>query len=217
MPLVLIYFPKDSKPARSFNVGAFIPDTEAIGPDGQSIAAWRQARGIDTSQKIRVVRLVHIRYQHSDLDTITTFLQDFGMHVVRKTEDGVWFRGYGVDQYVYYAQKDPKKFLGGIFEVETYEDLLKAARLEGASRVMSLDDAPGGGSLVTAYDAEGLPINLIHGQEPAETGKMPEKLLSTTRPISLGSQGFSASTKAQPQCTRYTRNFFSASLLSPPC
>ena len=42
---------------------------------------------------------------------------------------------------------------------------------------MSLEDAPGGGSLVTAYDAEGLPINLIHGQEPAETGKLPKKLI----------------------------------------
>lgn len=47
------------------------------------------------------------------------------MRVVKETDDKVWFRGYGVDQYVYYAQRGPKKFLGGTFEVESYQDLEK--------------------------------------------------------------------------------------------
>ncbi|SPO04612.1 related to 2,3-dihydroxybiphenyl-1,2-dioxygenase [Cephalotrichum gorgonifer] len=167
----------DSKHAPAFNAGASIPDTEANGPNGLSISAWQQARGVNTSKQIRLARLVHMRYQHPDLDTITTFLQDFGMHVVRRTDDRVWYCGYGVDQYVYYAQKGPKKFLGGTFEVETREDLLKAAKLDGASEVISLEDAPGGGSLVTVYDMEGQPINFIHGQEASEAGDMPEKLI----------------------------------------
>ncbi|KAH7110236.1 Glyoxalase/Bleomycin resistance protein/Dihydroxybiphenyl dioxygenase [Dactylonectria macrodidyma] len=161
----------------NFNAGASVPDTEAIGPNGQSIAEWRQERGIDPAQQIHAVRLVHMRYQHPDLKSIRTFLHDFGMRAVKETEDRVWFQGYGVDQYVYYAQQGPKKFLGGTFEVETYDDLVKASKLEGAGQIQSLDDAPGGGSLVTAYDPEGLPINFIHGQEPAKTGKMPERLI----------------------------------------
>jgi hypothetical protein len=154
-----------------------VPDTEAIGPNGQSIAEWRQERGIDPAQQIHAVKLVHMRYQHPDLKSIRTFLHDFGMRTVKETEDRVWFQGYGVDQYVYYAQQGPKKFLGGTFEVETYDDLVKASKLEGAGPIQPLDDAPGGGSLVTAYDPEGLPINFIHGQEPAKTGKMPERLI----------------------------------------
>lgn len=154
-----------------------MPDTEAIGPSGQSIAEWRRKLGIDPAQQIRTVRLVHMRYQHPDLKSISTFLNDFGMRAVKETEDRVWFRGYGVDQYVYYAQKGPKKFLGGTFEVETYDDLVKASKLNGAGPIQSLDDAPGGGSLVTALDPEGLPINFIHGQEPAKVGKMPERLI----------------------------------------
>lgn len=59
-----------------------------------------------------------MRYQHPDLDEITVFLQDFGMEVVKRTADQIWYRGYGTDQYVYYAQKGEKKFLGGTFEVE---------------------------------------------------------------------------------------------------
>lgn len=45
------------------------------------------------------------------------------MEVVQRTDDEVWYRGYGADQYVYYARKGPKKFLGGTFEVESYSDL----------------------------------------------------------------------------------------------
>ncbi|KAL7908464.1 Glyoxalase/Bleomycin resistance protein/Dihydroxybiphenyl dioxygenase [Trichoderma velutinum] len=161
----------------NFNAGASVPDTEANGPSGQSIAEWRRKNGIDPSLQIRTVRLVHMRYQHPDLKTISTFLNDFGMRAVKASEDRVWFRGYGVDQYVYYAQKGPKKFLGGTFEVETYDDLVKASKLKGAGPILSLDDAPGGGSLVTAFDPEGLPINFIHGQEPAKIGKMPERLI----------------------------------------
>ena len=48
---------------------------------------------------------------------------DFGMTIAKQTDDEIWFRGYGVDPYVYYAKKGPKKFLGGTFQVESYEDL----------------------------------------------------------------------------------------------
>ncbi|KAF4336948.1 monooxygenase [Fusarium beomiforme] len=164
--------------APKFNAGASVLDTEANEPSGQTTTAeWQQKRGINPSDQIRTTRLVHMRYQHPDLETIRTFLHDFGMLTVKETEDRIWFRGYGVDQYVYYAQKGPKQFLGGTFEVETYDDLVKASKMERASPIQLLADAPGGGSLVTVYDPEGLPINFIHGQQPAEMGKMPDKLI----------------------------------------
>lgn len=40
------------------------------------------------------------------------------MQVAKQTEDEIWLRGYGPDQYVYYARKGPKKFLGGVFEAQ---------------------------------------------------------------------------------------------------
>lgn len=81
-----------------------------------------------------------MRYQHPDLEEITVFLQgkysclsisihstdlvsDFGMTIAKQTDDEIWYRGYGVDPYVYYAKKGPKQFLGGAFEVESYQDL----------------------------------------------------------------------------------------------
>jgi hypothetical protein len=117
-----------------------------------------------------------MRYQHPDLSQITTFLRDFGMSVAAKTDTKIWFKGYGDDQYVYYAQAGPKEFLGGCFEVESYAELEKASRLPTASSIESLDDAPGGGHLVTLRDPEGFPVNLIHGQTKKEPGPYPEIL-----------------------------------------
>lgn len=47
------------------------------------------------------------------------------MSVAKRTDDEAWYRGYGTDQYVYYARKGPSEFLGGTFEVETFADLEK--------------------------------------------------------------------------------------------
>lgn len=140
-----------------------------------------------------------MRYQHPDLETITTFLRDFGMHVVKKESDRIWYGGYGPDQYVYYAQRGPKKFLGGTFEVETYADLEKyecpgplspmisekltvsrATNLPNAGRIQNLSDAPGGGQMVTVTDPEGYPLNLMYGAIPVKVDKFPEKIIHNT-------------------------------------
>jgi hypothetical protein len=47
------------------------------------------------------------------------------MEVAKRTEEEIWFRGYGPDQYVYYAKKGPKKFLGGVFMAECLAELEK--------------------------------------------------------------------------------------------
>ncbi|KAF7136825.1 hypothetical protein CNMCM5793_006343 [Aspergillus hiratsukae] len=157
--------------------GASIPDVVAIGEEQESLAKWKQQCGIKPENQIRLVKLAHMRYQHPDLDAITVFLQDFGMKVAKKTDGEVWYRGYGTDQYVYYARKGPKAFLGGTFEVESYQDLERAAGLPTGSPIQELKDAPGGGFIVTVKDPEGFPVNLIYGQSPAAPGEYPPKLV----------------------------------------
>lgn len=159
------------------NRGASVEDIKAIGPESKPLSEWQKDAGVDPSKQVKLVKLVHMRYQHSDLAEITTFLRDFGMHIAKKTEDRIWYKGYGTDQYVYYAQKGEKKFLGGTFEVESYEELEKASKIPGAGPIESLSDAPGGGHILTLTDPEGFPINLMHGQTPAEKAAPPEKLL----------------------------------------
>lgn len=160
------------------NAGASVPDHDAMGDKSEAISEWRKRVGIDPSKHVRLVKVAHMRYQHPDMATITKFLKDFGMHIVKETDDKKWFRGYGEDQYVYYAQKGPeKKFLGGAFEVESYEELEKAAKIDGAGQIEEMKDAPGGGYILTLHDPEGFPLNLIYGQEKAPRGDTQEKII----------------------------------------
>jgi catechol 2,3-dioxygenase-like lactoylglutathione lyase family enzyme len=158
------------------NRGASVPDHKAIGEDRETIAEWQKKKNVDTSMQIRLVKVSHMRYQHPDLAEITTFMRDFGMRVVKRTDDKVWYGGYGSDQYVYYAQKGEKKYLGGTFLVDTYGDLEKAAKLPGAGQIERLLDAPGGGYILMLHDPEGFPVNLMFGQEEALAAEPPRPL-----------------------------------------
>lgn len=153
-----------------------MPQVEAIPKPCKPLRQWQEEQNIDRDAQIKLTKLVHMRYQHPDLDKITTFLRDFGMTIAHKTEDRRWFKGYGSDQYVYYAQRGPKKFLGGCFEVASYTELEKAARVSGAGQIEELTDAPGGGHLITLHDPEGFPINLLYGQTKKPAGPFPEIL-----------------------------------------
>ncbi|KAH5512544.1 hypothetical protein HBI52_122750 [Parastagonospora nodorum] len=158
------------------NRGSSVPQAEAIPKPCKPLRQWQAEQNIDRSAQIKLTKLVHMRYQHPNLDEITAFLRDFGMSVAQKAEGKRWYKGYGDDQYVYYAQAGEKKFLGGTFEVESFAELEKAARVAGASEIIDLSSAPGGGHLVTLHDPEGFPINLIFGQAKKAAGPYPEIL-----------------------------------------
>jgi hypothetical protein len=57
------------------NHGASVPDIVAIGPDRENITEWQKRCGTNKDTQIRLVKLAHMRYQHPDLDQITTFLK----------------------------------------------------------------------------------------------------------------------------------------------
>ncbi|KAF9692081.1 hypothetical protein EKO04_009970 [Ascochyta lentis] len=168
--------PAQASRETSPNRGASVPQIEAIPKPCKPLRQWQDERNIDRNAQIKLTKLVHMRYQHPDLDEITLFLRDFGMTVAHKTTNARWFKGYGSDQYVYYAQQGPKKFLGGCFEVASFAELEKAASLPSAGPIEKLTDAPGGGHLLTLHDPENFPISLIHGQEKKKPGPYPEIL-----------------------------------------
>ncbi|KAH9863908.1 hypothetical protein J1614_009841 [Plenodomus biglobosus] len=168
--------PVDTSRETSPNRGASVPQLDAIPKPCKPLREWQKEQNIDRNAQIKLTKLVHMRYQHPNLDEITTFLRDFGMSVAKKMDGKRWYKGYGDDQYVYYAQEGEKKFLGGTFEVESFAELEKAAAVPGASSITELTDAPGGGHMITLHDPEGIPINLIHGQEKKTPGPFPEVL-----------------------------------------
>jgi len=165
---------RESSPNRGTSI-----DANAAVPEQESLETWRKKAGINVDEQVKLVKASHMRYQHADMETITTFMLDFGMNIAKQTEDKIWFAGYGPDQYVYVAEKGSEdKYLGGVFLVESEVDLEIATKIPGAGKIETLDDAPGGGKRITIMDPEGFPVNLTWGQHPISTErKHPENLI----------------------------------------
>ncbi|KAF3939220.1 hypothetical protein ABW19_dt0209039 [Dactylella cylindrospora] len=175
------------------NSGGTVPasvalrETEIVQP-----SRWEPLTPVE---KVRIVRLSHMRYRHpaEKIEEQIQFLKDFGMELVKQTDDKIWFGGYGIDQYVYYTEigneGEEKKFLGGTWEVESRDDLERAAKL-GNTEIFELTDAPGGGSMVTVIDPEGYPVNFIHGATPRpEPTKKPAEPLQVNDEFSKPRRG----------------------------
>lgn len=68
-------------------------------------------------KKINVVRLTAVHYQHPHLQEAARFLEDFGLVPVQKGGSYMYFRGFGVDPYIYIAENSPlpkRTFIRGI-------------------------------------------------------------------------------------------------------
>lgn len=126
-----------------------------------------QLKYIMTSQKVHVLRLAHVVYQHPDLEKALAFLNDFGFVEEYRTAHRVYLRGYGVQPYIYVAEQSPdsrRYFKGGFWVVESPQDLDIAASKHNASPIQD-NDAPGGGKIVTLTDPNGFTIGFVHGQQ----------------------------------------------------
>ncbi|KAF3916490.1 hypothetical protein ABW20_dc0100719 [Dactylellina cionopaga] len=153
---------------------------------------WTNSSSSAIVPKIKITKISHMRYRHpsDNIDALVIFLKDFGMEIVKRTEKAIWFGGYGIDQYVYYAEiGEEKQFLGGTWEVEDRSDLERAAKL-GSTEITELKDAPGGGHMVTVHDPEGFPVNFIHGATPRpQPIKAPEEALQVNDEFSKPRKG----------------------------
>jgi hypothetical protein len=128
-------------------------------------------------RKISLRRIAHIYTTHIDLDTQVQFLLDFGFSVASKSENEVYFRGYGTEPFLICARKGTENAFGGTaFVVDSLEDLeLATKHLPNASEIYD-SKAPGGGKCVTFHEPiDQVPFHLVYGQTPVEmTNTFPE-------------------------------------------
>jgi catechol 2,3-dioxygenase-like lactoylglutathione lyase family enzyme len=119
--------------------------------------------------KIKLMRIAHVHYTHKNLDAAHQFLLDFGLSPTKRSDDTIYYRGYGTEPFVYCATKgEEDKFGGAGWVVESLEDLELATHLPNATPIQD-SDAPGGGKFVTFYDPiDNCPWRLVYGQEPVE-------------------------------------------------
>ncbi|PIG84802.1 hypothetical protein AARAC_001321 [Aspergillus arachidicola] len=122
------------------------------------------------SKKISLLRPSFVSYTHKNFDVATQFLENFGLVPCLESDDKIYYRGYGIDPFVYCAQKgDRDEFDGAGFVVESEADLEYASlNLPNATEVRDLD-TPGGGKGVTFRDpVDGFAFHLVCYQSPNE-------------------------------------------------
>lgn len=120
--------------------------------------------------KVQLARISHVYFEHPDLDKFASFAIDFGFVEEKRTEDIIYFRGYGRDPYVYVASKSKdgkQRFRGPAFVAASQEEFDKAAKLEGA-QVGSLDDCPSGGQIITFARPDNTFFHVVYGQVERE-------------------------------------------------
>jgi hypothetical protein len=122
--------------------------------------------------KVQLERLSHVYFEHADLKQFEKFAIDFGFVVAERRENTIFFRGYGVSPYCYVAtiSKDKKsRFLGGAFVAQSHVEFEKAAKIEGAE-IKTLDNAPGGGKMITFARSDDTFLHIVYGQEERKIG-----------------------------------------------
>lgn len=127
--------------------------------------------------KIKLLRIAHVYYTHSNLDQARQFLLDFGFTIAEDRGDTVFFKGYGTEPFVYCATKGPANEFGGAgFVVESLADLELASKTLPEGSAVKDADGPGGGKRVTFRDpVDGFPFHLVYGQTPVEaSAHLPE-------------------------------------------
>jgi catechol 2,3-dioxygenase-like lactoylglutathione lyase family enzyme len=125
---------------------------------------------VNDPSKVQLVRLGHVTFEHPDLEKFREFAKDFGFVEEKVEEDRIYYRGYGIDPFIYVAvqsKTDKPKFLGPAFVAASQEEFDKAAALPGA-QVGSLEHAPGGGKIVTFERSDQTLFHVIYGQKERE-------------------------------------------------
>jgi len=120
--------------------------------------------------KVQLVSLGHVYFEHPDLEQFNSFAVDFGFAVVKKEKGKVFYRSYGKDPFIYVASQSadgPPRFKGPAFVAQSQEEFDKAKELPGA-QTGSLEDAPGGGQIITFARAEDTFFHVIFGQKECE-------------------------------------------------
>ena len=118
---------------------------------------------------VHLSRLSYVVYEHPSLKDFRDFAQDFGLtETTGGSQDSeIYFRGYGVDPFLYVARQatgSTKRFIGAGFAAESADDFDKAAAIEGSQRV-DRTDAPGGGQAVVLKDPNGFEMVVVSGQK----------------------------------------------------
>ena len=126
---------------------------------------------VNDPSKVQLSRFSHVYFQHPNLERFREFAKDFGFVEVENhgSHGTIYFRGYGVDQYLYVVQPmaggTTPTFKGPAFVAASRAEFDKATALPGAQHA-KLDNAPGGGEQVTFARDDDTYFHVVYGMKP---------------------------------------------------
>ena len=132
---------------------------------------------------IKVTDVAYGRIRSPDLDKQEEFLTNFGMVRAERTKTALYMRGSDPEHHIHITELGEPGFISLAFNVDSEEELERAARIDGASPVEEMDE-PGGGKRVRLTEPNGYTIEIVHGigmLEPIEVSRFalnmgPERL-----------------------------------------
>ena len=116
---------------------------------------------------IKVSDVAYGRIRSPDLDRQEEFLTNFGMVRAERTRTALYMRGTDPEHHIHVTELGDPGFVALAFNVDSEEELEKAARIDGASPVEAMDE-PGGGRRVRIAEPNGYTIEIVHGIEMLE-------------------------------------------------
>jgi catechol 2,3-dioxygenase-like lactoylglutathione lyase family enzyme len=107
--------------------------------------------------------IAFVRYQATELDSMETFLTDFGMARSARNERALYMRGHGTAHHIHITEQgESNRCLGfGVF-AQSAADLAELAQRFGTQ--VQANAGPGGGQCVRIIDPAGFEVDVIHGQ-----------------------------------------------------
>jgi hypothetical protein len=126
------------------------------------------------------VDLAFLMWEKKSLGPTAEFLNDFGLHIVSKTETKLIARGTGNAPAIYVAHKGAEnRFLGSAFVMSGDTDLTRYIKEFGATEIDSTQ-IPGGGWGVELNDPAGRKVWLIQGQAQVDALPVRESVTHLT-------------------------------------
>ncbi|HEY1710156.1 MAG TPA: VOC family protein [Rhizomicrobium sp.] len=121
---------------------------------------------------IKIEDAAFVRFRAPDLGEMRKFLEDFGLAIVEATDTRLVARGSGAAPVTHITERGEPGFAGVGFRAASVGDLETLARAEGVA--VQAFEAPGGGRKVALADPDGLSVEVVAGQTPADQRVLPQ-------------------------------------------
>ena len=113
---------------------------------------------------IAIQDIAYVRYGAPDLGVMQTFLEDFGMHVAKRTDNALYMRAAGCSPFLHVTElSETPVQMGFGLRAGALADLERLAAAVGTH--VDANPAPGGGSIVRFTDPAGVQVEVVFGQE----------------------------------------------------